>query len=61
MIEPVSSSIEHVKSGKLRALAVTAPVRWDALPNLPTVGGSCVRLCRDRGAARHAGCCRGKA
>lgn len=38
MIEPVSSSIEHVRSGKLRALAVTAPTRWDALPNVPAVG-----------------------
>jgi tripartite-type tricarboxylate transporter receptor subunit TctC len=38
MIEPVSSSIEHVKSGKLRALAVTAPTPWAALPDLPVVG-----------------------
>jgi tripartite-type tricarboxylate transporter receptor subunit TctC len=38
MIEPVSSSIEHVKSGKLRGLAVTAPARWAALPDMPAVG-----------------------
>ena len=30
--------IEHIKSGKLRALAVTAATRSDALPDIPTVG-----------------------
>ena len=34
------SSIEYVKAGKLRALAVTAAARLDALPNVPTVGES---------------------
>ena len=28
----------HIKSGKLRGLAVTTAARSDALPNLPTVG-----------------------
>jgi tripartite-type tricarboxylate transporter receptor subunit TctC len=32
------SSIEYIKAGKLRALAVTTAGRSDALPDLPTVG-----------------------
>jgi tripartite-type tricarboxylate transporter receptor subunit TctC len=32
------SSIEYVKAGKLRALAVTTAMRSDALPDVPTVG-----------------------
>jgi tripartite-type tricarboxylate transporter receptor subunit TctC len=35
---PVSESIEHIKSGKLRALAVTTAARLDVLPDVPTVG-----------------------
>jgi tripartite-type tricarboxylate transporter receptor subunit TctC len=31
-------AIEHIRSGKLRALAVTAATRSDALPGVPTVG-----------------------
>ena len=38
MFEPMSASIEPVKSGKLRALAVTTAARSDALPDIPTVG-----------------------
>jgi len=38
MFSPLSSSIEFVKSGKLRALAVTTATRSEALPDLPTVG-----------------------
>jgi tripartite-type tricarboxylate transporter receptor subunit TctC len=30
-------SMEYIRAGKLRALAVTAATRWEALPNLPTV------------------------
>jgi tripartite-type tricarboxylate transporter receptor subunit TctC len=30
--------IQHIKAGKLRALAVGAPSRIDALPNVPTLG-----------------------
>jgi tripartite-type tricarboxylate transporter receptor subunit TctC len=32
------SSIEYIKSGKLRALAVTTATRSDVLPDIPTVG-----------------------
>ena len=35
---PVSEAIEHIKSGKLRALAVTTAARLDVLPDVPTVG-----------------------
>jgi tripartite-type tricarboxylate transporter receptor subunit TctC len=37
LFDPISSSIEHVRSGKIRALAVTSVVRSDALPGVPTV------------------------
>jgi tripartite-type tricarboxylate transporter receptor subunit TctC len=32
------TSIEHIRSGKLRALAVTTATRSEALPDIPTVG-----------------------
>jgi tripartite-type tricarboxylate transporter receptor subunit TctC len=32
------SSIEHIKTGRLRALAVTTATRSDELPDIPTVG-----------------------
>jgi tripartite-type tricarboxylate transporter receptor subunit TctC len=38
LFEPLPASIEHVKAGKLHALAVTTAKRSDALPDLPTVG-----------------------
>src|SRR3954449_8573665 len=38
IFSPVSESIEHIKSGKLRALAVTTATRLDALPDIPPVG-----------------------
>jgi tripartite-type tricarboxylate transporter receptor subunit TctC len=31
-------SIEHIRAGKLRALAVTSTTRSDVLPDLPTIG-----------------------
>jgi tripartite-type tricarboxylate transporter receptor subunit TctC len=34
---PLSESIQHVKAGKLRALAVTTTARLDILPEVPTV------------------------
>jgi tripartite-type tricarboxylate transporter receptor subunit TctC len=33
-----SASIEHIRTGKLRALAVTAANRLEVLPDIPTVG-----------------------
>jgi tripartite-type tricarboxylate transporter receptor subunit TctC len=30
--------IEHIRAGKLRALAVTTPARFDSMPDIPTVG-----------------------
>jgi tripartite-type tricarboxylate transporter receptor subunit TctC len=38
MFDNLPSSIEHIRTGKLRALAVTAGKRSDALPDVPTVG-----------------------
>ena len=35
---PIPFSIEYIRTGKLRGLAVTAATRSDALPDLPTVG-----------------------
>ena len=37
MFATMSSSIEYVRTGKLRALAVTTATRADALPDVPTV------------------------
>jgi tripartite-type tricarboxylate transporter receptor subunit TctC len=38
IFSPVSESIEHIKVGNLRALAVTTAIRLDVLPDVPTVG-----------------------
>ena len=38
MFDILTSSIQHIRSGALRALAVTSATRSQALPNLPTVG-----------------------
>ena len=35
--DAVPTSIEHVRTGRLRALAVASPTRLEVLPNLPTV------------------------
>jgi tripartite-type tricarboxylate transporter receptor subunit TctC len=35
---PLPSSIEHIRSGRLRALATTGAVRSPALPDIPVVG-----------------------
>lgn len=37
MFDNMTSSIEHIRSGKLRALAVTTTTRAQTLPDLPTV------------------------
>ena len=38
IFSPLPESIEHIKAGKLRPLAVTTVTRLDVLPNIPTVG-----------------------
>jgi tripartite-type tricarboxylate transporter receptor subunit TctC len=38
MFDTTPASIQHIQSGKLRALAVTTTTRAEALPDLPTVG-----------------------
>jgi tripartite-type tricarboxylate transporter receptor subunit TctC len=38
MFGPLSSSIEYVRAGKLRALAVTSATRAKVLPDVPTIG-----------------------
>jgi tripartite-type tricarboxylate transporter receptor subunit TctC len=40
MFDPVSSSLEHVRGGSLRALGVTAAERTSLLPDVPTVAES---------------------
>lgn len=37
MIDAMPSSIEHVRSGRVRALAVTTPARADMLPEVPSL------------------------
>jgi tripartite-type tricarboxylate transporter receptor subunit TctC len=34
----IPASIEHIRAGKLRALAVTTEIRLEVLPDVPTVG-----------------------
>jgi tripartite-type tricarboxylate transporter receptor subunit TctC len=38
MFDAMTSSLEHIKSGKMRVLAVTSAKRSDMLPNVPTLG-----------------------
>jgi tripartite-type tricarboxylate transporter receptor subunit TctC len=38
MFDGLLSSIEHIRAGKFRALAVTTAERSNALPDLPTIG-----------------------
>jgi len=38
MFDILTSSIQHIRSGALRALAVTSERRSETLPDLPTVG-----------------------
>jgi tripartite-type tricarboxylate transporter receptor subunit TctC len=38
LFEPLPASIQFIKSGKLRALAVTTAYRSEALPDLPAMG-----------------------
>ena len=38
MFDTTPASIEHIRAGKLRALAVTTATRSEVLPDVPTVG-----------------------
>jgi tripartite-type tricarboxylate transporter receptor subunit TctC len=38
LFNPLLSSIEYIRAGKLRALAVNTATRQEALPDIPTVG-----------------------
>jgi len=38
MFDALPASIDHVRAGRLRALAVTTATRSEALPDIPTVG-----------------------
>jgi tripartite-type tricarboxylate transporter receptor subunit TctC len=38
MCDNISTSLEHIRGGRLRALAVTTAARSEMLPDLPTVG-----------------------
>ena len=38
MFDTLATSIEHIRAGKLRALAVTSATRSDVLPEIPSVG-----------------------
>jgi tripartite-type tricarboxylate transporter receptor subunit TctC len=38
MFDNLTSSLEHIRAGKLRALAMTSSKRWPAPAELPTVG-----------------------
>lgn len=40
MIDPVTTTVPFVESGKLRALAVSTPQRYDNLPDIPTIAES---------------------
>jgi tripartite-type tricarboxylate transporter receptor subunit TctC len=38
MFDPIILSLEHIRAGRLRALAVTATTRSAAIPDVPTLG-----------------------
>jgi tripartite-type tricarboxylate transporter receptor subunit TctC len=38
MFDPLANSVDHVKAGRVRSLAVTTATRSRALPDIPTVG-----------------------
>jgi tripartite-type tricarboxylate transporter receptor subunit TctC len=40
LFDPIPAAMEYIRTGKVRALAVTTATRSDALPDIPTVGES---------------------
>jgi tripartite-type tricarboxylate transporter receptor subunit TctC len=38
MMPAPAAFVEYIRAGKLRALAVTTPTRWEGFPNIPTLG-----------------------
>lgn len=40
MFGAVSTTISHLQNGRLRAIAISSPQRWPALPDIPTVAES---------------------
>ena len=59
MFDNLPSSIEHIRAGRLRALAVSTPAPLELLPGIPTINEFLVglrdqRLCRPRCSGRHA-------
>ena len=54
IFSPVPESIEHIRAGKLRPLAVMSGTRLDYLPNIPTERTSCrvMKQAVGRGLAR---------
>src|SRR5262249_25860531 len=38
MFAPMSASIEYIRAGKLRALAIASAIRSEALPEIPILG-----------------------
>jgi tripartite-type tricarboxylate transporter receptor subunit TctC len=60
MFDNMPSSIEHIRTGRLRPLAVTATTRWQGLPDVPPLGDFVPgfrdeRVGRYRRAEEHAG------
>ena len=57
LFDPLTSSIEHIRAGKLRALAVTTVARPTELPDIPTVAdfvpGYEASLCQGIGTPRN--------
>src|SRR5262245_42855415 len=37
VVDPIVSSIEHIRAGRLRPLAVTTAIRSEALPDVPVM------------------------
>ena len=58
MFDNLPSSIEHIRAGRLRALAVITPAPLDCFPDVPTVNELLPvrdqRVCRSRRTVRHA-------